>query len=209
MPESLDIKVLSPFYGDNESSSGLDVNDLSLVLNITFNDLVLLYAGDSTSKYWQKKIIPDLLDLKSFKNWAEADILIVSHHGSYNFFGSKREEVRDAKEEPVNYEALNRIKPKELIISAKSRFPLNGDSSGDLPPHYAAWKWYHKWFVDNREVKDTDKHPDEFKYTSDGNVRLEYNFIKKEWIWNNGWDHNQVTNSKSHSKISRPETKFG
>ncbi len=34
-----------------------------------------------------------------------------------------------------------------------------------------------------------DKHSEQFKFTSEGNVRLEYN--GKNWNWIKNWDHNK------------------
>lgn len=206
-PESLSIRVLSPFAGDNEDTPGYDHNCLSLVMNVQYGDISKLYTGDSSSKYWQDKIIPQLLNHKMYKDWAEADIVIASHHGSYTFFGCDRDEVCNC-EKPDNYEALERITPNELILSACTRFPTGRDANGDQPPHYAAYKWYHKWFRDNRGVSDDDKHPDQFKYTADGNVRLEYNEVTRCWEWNNDWDHNVKQILPSAASV-RPESKFG
>jgi len=179
-PDNLNIKVLSPFKEDNEDGDYTH-NDLSLICKLELNEMTTLYTGDAPSKYWQDKIIPDLLNQAYYKEWAQSNILIAGHHGSYDFFGEDRESVRDSDEEPDNYEALNSILPSELIISAVNKFPTNGDSSGDQPPHYAAWKWYHKWFRDNREVDDEENHPVQFKYTVDGNISIEY--IDNKWCW--------------------------
>ncbi len=186
-PVNFDVKVISPFEGDDEDSD-YNHNDLSLIINFEIEGKTMLYSGDTSSTYWQDKIIPDLLDDEDYEDWVKAEVLEVGHHGSYDFFGENRDEVREGGE-PDNYEALDRIGPDNLIISAASKFPTNGDSSGDQPPHYAAWKWYHKWFRDNHGVKEKDKHPDQFKYTSEGNVRLEYD--DKKWKWVNNWDHNK------------------
>lgn len=202
-PDNFEINVLSPFEGDNENSS-YDHNDLSLVLNILFEDQQTLFAADSSSKYWQDKIIPELLDVKGYRNCAKAQDLIASHHGSYTFFGKDRDEVREAEDGPDNYGALDKINPAKLIISAKDKFPLNGDSSGELPPHYAARKWYHKWFVENRGVKEDEKHPDAFYYTSEGDIRFEHE--NGEWSEINDDDWKKGTNSKN--SINRPTTKF-
>ncbi len=184
LPEDFYLKVLSPSEEDDEDS-GYTHNDLSLVLKFVISDKSILYTGDSSSKYWTERIIPDLLDEDGYEDWAEAEILEVGHHGSYDFFGDNRDDVRESDDEPDNYGALDRINPSDLIISSKSKFPLNGDSSGDAPPHYAAWKWYHKWFRNNHSVKEKDKHPKEFKYTCDGHVRLEFN--GNLWVWKQNW----------------------
>lgn len=187
-PTDLRLIAISPLEGVDENSD-YNHNDLSLVFNLNFDDLEgMLFAGDSSSKYWQEEIIPEYLD--DNEGEAEAKYLVVAHHGSYSFFGEERDEVREADPHPDNYEALDKINPHELIVSAKNKFPLSGDSSGDEPPHYAAWKWYHKWFRDNREVEEDDKHPDSFHYTSEGNVRLEYK--NKKWKLDDDWDHNKA-----------------
>jgi hypothetical protein len=185
VPSNLFMKVLSPFDGDKEDGN-YNHNDLSLIINFEINGKTILYTGDVSSKYWQERIFPDLLEKEVYNDWANSDILEVGHHGSYDFFGQDREGVRDSDTEPDNYQALDKIEPADLIISAKSKFPLSGDKSGDLPPHYAAWKWYHKWFKDNHNVDKDDKHPDQFKYTSTGNVRLEYD--GSTWSWKLNWN---------------------
>lgn len=189
-PENFQVKVISPVAGDDEDSV-YGHNDLSLIIKFEIEGKTMLFTGDASSKYWQERIIPEVLDVDSYEDWAKAEILEVGHHGSYDFFGQDRASVREA-DEPDNYEALDRIEADELIISAESQFPTSRDASGDQPPHYAAWKWYHKWFRDNHGVKEYDKHPEHFKYTSDGNVRLE--FDGKHWKWIKNWDHNKEEN---------------
>lgn len=184
-PDELFLKILSPFDGD-DASSEYDHNDLCIVFNLDFHGKSLLYAADSSSKYWQNKIIPELLDDSDTKDFAESKVLIVSHHGSYTFFGENRDDVREADPEPDNYEALNRIAPDDLIISAKDKFPTSRDKSGEEPPHYSAYKWYHKWFRDNHSVLDDDKHPESFRYTSESNIRLEYR--NNQWKWIEAWE---------------------
>ncbi len=176
-PENFEVKVISPLSGDDEDSD-YNHNDLSLIINFEIEGKTMLYTGDTSSKYWHDKIIPEVLDDEDYSNWAEAEVLEVGHHGSYDFFGEDRDEVREA-DEPDNYETLDKIKPDELIISAVSKFPANGDSNGDQPPHYAAWKWYHKWFRDNHGIKGKDKHPDSWYYTSNGNIQ--YKYENNEW----------------------------
>ena len=180
-PDDFSLEVLNPFEDEDEEDR--DVNDMSLVINLEVSGLSLLFPGDTGSRVWQERIIPYLEDGND--DLAQAPILVVSHHGSYTFFGKTREEVRDADPYPDNYEALDFIEPENLVISAESRFPTSRDSSGDSPPHYAAWKWYHKWFRDNRDVAEDDKHPESFRYTSDGHVRLEYG--DDGWDWNDDW----------------------
>lgn len=171
MPSEVSLRVLSPYVKD-ENDFDWDVNDVSLVLRMTVSDLSVLWPGDSSSKIWQERIIPITLAKEDMKDWARAEVSLASHHGSYKFFGPDRDEVLNANPAPDNYEALDYIEPEILVVSAVSRFPIGGDESGDQPPHYAAWKWYHKWFRDNRGVGAEDKHPDSFKYTADGHLRL-------------------------------------
>jgi beta-lactamase superfamily II metal-dependent hydrolase len=209
MPSDFSLKVLAPFEDDNEDS-GYSHNDLSLIINFNVNDKTMLYTGDASTKYWQERIIPDLLDDEAFSDWADADVLEVGHHGSYDFFGDNRDDVRDSDDKPDNYESLDRINPDDLIISAKDRFPLNGDSSGDAPPHYAAWKWYHKWFRDNHSVKKDDKHPKQFKYTSEGNVRLELK--NNQWKWKSNWKNKSQRKNQAQNigkKMSGPGIAVG
>ncbi len=196
-PDDFEVRILSPFDGDDENSD-YDHNDLSIVMKLVFHNKTVLYAGDSSSKYWQDKIIPDLLDKTETEDYANAEVLVGSHHGSYTFFGDNRDDVREADPESDNYEALNRIGADDLIISAKDKFPASKDKSGDEPPHYAAYKWYHKWFRENKSVKEDDKHPKCFQYTSDGNIRLEYR--NDEWKWVDGWNCENDDNSNNEAR---------
>ncbi|HCC72024.1 MAG TPA: hypothetical protein DEQ09_12875, partial [Bacteroidales bacterium] len=184
-PENLSLKILSPFDCDNETSD-YSHNELSVILNVEVSGLRVLYTSDASSKYWQTRIVPELLQDEHFSHWAKSDILEVGHHGSYDFFGEDRDTVRESSDYPDNYEALSYISPNDIIVSAESRFPINGDCSGDSPPHYAAWKWYHRWFRDNRGINEDDKHPNCFKYTSDGSIKIEYSGFT--WTWDNNWD---------------------
>eukprot|EP01029_Cantina_marsupialis_P024138 TRINITY_DN6137_c0_g4_i1.p1 TRINITY_DN6137_c0_g4~~TRINITY_DN6137_c0_g4_i1.p1 ORF type:complete len:371 (+),score=58.71 TRINITY_DN6137_c0_g4_i1:589-1701(+) len=195
-PSDLTLKTISPIEGQDENSD-YNHNDLSLVFNLNFDDLEgMLFTGDSSSKYWQDEIIPEYLG--DNEGDAEAKYLVAAHHGSYSFFGKDRDEVREADPSPDNYEALDKIQSHELILSAEAKFPLDGDSPREDPPHYAAWKWYHKWFRENRNIKEDDKHPDCFHYTSEGNVRLEYK--NKKWKWIKDWDHNEKDKKASEAK---------
>jgi beta-lactamase superfamily II metal-dependent hydrolase len=185
-PSGLLVRVLSPYVKDQDDM-GWDVNDISLVLNITVEGLSILFPGDSTSCIWQERIIPHTLSDDAKKDWARAHILPAAHHGSWSFFGSTRDAVRDADPLPENYSALDYIAPEFLVISSDSRFPTSQDCSGDRPPHYAAWKWYHKWFRDNRSVGENDLHPRRWKYSAQGHIRLElaetgeWQFIE-DWV---------------------------
>ncbi len=170
---------------DQEKQEDVDVNETGLVLRVNVSDLTLLLPGDSGCESWQERIIPNTLEKDGSRDWAQAQILVVSHHGSFGFFGGDREEVRDADPQPDNYEALDYIDPQELVISAVSRLPTKGDACGDDPPHYAAWKWYHKWFRDNHNVGEDDKHPSQFHYTADGHLRLEHG--DDGWTWIDDW----------------------
>jgi beta-lactamase superfamily II metal-dependent hydrolase len=195
-PEDLNLLQLSPFEGDDETTD-YDVNDLSLVFRLDFENLNgMLFCGDSSSKYWQDKVIPEYLQDNS--EAAESEHCVVSHHGSYSFFGKDREKVRDADPEPDNYEALDYIEPDELIISAEMEFPTR-DKKRDNPPHYAAYKWYHKWFRDNRDVSENDQHPDNWHYTSNGNIQ--YKYENNEWsIVNNYVDEELEEAEESSAK---------
>lgn len=200
-PGDMLFDVLSPVEGDDEDSE-YDVNDVSLVFRLDFDNLEgMLFAGDSSSKYWQEKILPNLED-----DSAKSKYLLVAHHGSFTFFGDNRDDVRNADPEPDNYEALDEIEPKELIISANSKFPTNGDSSGDQPPHYAAYKWYHKWFRDNRGVKDKkdEPHPNSWHYTSDVNICIEES--NNNWVVDKSWTL-EKERSKSAKKLGHQHKK--
>ncbi len=183
-PDGFSMKVLSPYIKD-EGDTDWDVNDVSLVLNLEVMDLNILFPGDSSAKTWQERIIPYTLSKDEMEDWAEADFLIASHHGSYSFFGENREDVLNADPYPDNYEALGYVEPDFLLVLAEKRFPTSLDKSGARPPHYSAYKWYHKWFRENRDVDEEDKHPDEFKYTADGHIRLEHG--DDGWDWVDDW----------------------
>lgn len=172
-PDGFAMRVLSPYIKD-EGDTDWDVNDVSLVLNLEIEGLSILFPGDSSAKTWQERIIPYTLSKDGMRDWAEADFLIASHHGSYSFFGENRDEVREADPYPDNYEALDHVEPEHLLVLAEKRFPTSRDESGQQPPHYSAYKWYHKWFRDNRGVSEDDEHPEQFKYTADGHIRLEH-----------------------------------
>ena len=183
VPYQFCLKVLSPYFKDDETGE-FDINDLSLVMNIEISGLSTLFNGDSGCRIWQDRIFPFTLRHPEREDWARAAISVASHHGSYTFFGENRDEVCDADPYPENYEALNYTHFESLIISASDRFPTTRDSSGDSPPHYAAWKWYHNWVQDNRNVDPVDKHPDRFRYTADGPIRLEFD---GDWHWIEDW----------------------
>ena len=184
LPKNVALHVLNPHKAEDDEADW-DVNDLSLVFRLEVSGLKVLFTGDSSSEIWQDSIIPNVLKKKGKESWADSDLLVVSHHGSASFFGKSREEVRDADPQPDNYEALDKIKPAELLISATTKFPTSGDSSGDHPPHYAAYKWYHKWFQDNRKVKEDTAHPPVFRYAASGHRRLEH--ASGKWSWKTGW----------------------
>lgn len=185
-PTDVAVRVLSPYQKDKDEEDW-DVNDLSLVVQLEISGLTLLFTGDVSSAYWLDRIKKHITDQPSYAPWATSTILVTSHHGSYTFFGSNRDDVREADPHPDNYPALTAISPWFLVVSAKEKFPVSGDSDGDLPPHYAAWKWYHMWFQANRKVKADDNHPLEFKYTVDGHLRLEYDETKQQWEWIPDW----------------------
>lgn len=194
-PEDLVFNVISSIAGDTVDD-GYNVNDLSLVFLFDMDQLGgILFTGDSTSKYWKERLMPNLEE-----NEVNSKYLVVSHHGSYTFFGSDRHEVRNADPYPDNYQSMNEIKPEELIISAFSKFPTSRDASGDLPPHYAAYKWYHKWFEENRDVKDKkeEPHPKSWHYTSEGNICIEWDECK--WIVDDDWQVEKAQ-TKSAKKI--------
>jgi hypothetical protein len=184
-PFDLSLKVISPFKEDS-GKEDYDHNDLSLVFKLELGGMDILFTADVSSRYWQDRIVPDLLDDLFYEGWAKSQMLVASHHGSYDFFGLDRESVRDSDEYPENYEVLNKIFPTNLILSATTRFPINGDSSCDEPPHYAAWKWYHIWFRENRNVDEKDKHPKQFLYTADGNICIEY--VENSWTLNTSYE---------------------
>lgn len=184
LPPDLSLRVFHPTVEDIEDPDW-DENDCSLVIHLTVSGLTLLFAGDSSAKSWQERIIPDILDEDGQEEWARASILVASHHGSFTFFGCDRDEVRDADPAPDNYEALDYIHPSWLVISSEEEFPTR-DNSGDQPPHYAAYKWYHQWFREHQGVSANDTHPKRFKYTARGPVRLERG-DEGTWRWITDW----------------------
>jgi len=210
IPEQLSLHVLSPYLKDDETGD-LDINNLCLVLNIEVSGLKVLFPGDSGSPVWQDRIFPHTLHSDDKSEWAKSDILLVSHHGSWKFFGrTTREDVLDADPTPENYEALDYIKFNDLVVSASSRFPTARDQSGDLPPHYAAWKWYHHWARKNLSVSEDDKHPDCFRYTANGHLRLEYGDNGWEWVtdWSPDDDGNGSGAGGTESGTQRKSTGF-
>jgi|GEM_PF-4733530 len=184
-PGDLSLRVLNPYLKD-DGTEEWTVNDMCLVINLTISGLSVLFAADSSAAIWQERIFPHTLNDEDKRDWAKANILVASHHGSYTFFGEEREYVLKANPAPANYAALDAIEPDELVISAESRFPTSSDASGDYPPHYAAWKWYHLWFRENRAVAEDDLHPSQFKYTCDGYLRLEL-AEDDAWEWVDDW----------------------
>jgi len=199
VPQNLSLHVLSPYLKDDEEGE-FDINDMCLVLNLEISGLRVLFPGDSGSAIWSDRIFAHTLDSDDKSDWGQADVLVASHHGSYKFFGSDREEVLNADPEPENYQALDSIGFSDLVVSSASRFPTSGDESGDDPPHYAAWKWYHKWVQDNRGVGEDDKHPSCFKYTADGHLRLEYG--DEGWVWRTDWSPDDDGGSSDDSAPS-------
>ena len=183
-PDGFSMKVLSPYYKD-KGDKDWQVNDVSLVLNMEILGLNVLHPGDSSAKTWQERIIPYTLRRRGMGDWARAEILIASHHGSYSFFGENRDAVREANPHPDNYGALDYVGAGHLLVPAEKRFPTSRDKSGQEPPHYSAYKWYHRWFRDNRGVPESDPHPERFKYTAEGHVRLERG--GDGWRWRDDW----------------------
>lgn len=167
-PENFAFDVVNPTKETVGKKEKL-TNDHSIVLRLRFSGRAFLFAGDAESGSWQDSILKNAL----WKTRVQSCVAFISHHGSYTFFGPNRDEVRDANPHPVNYSAMDAIQPFNLIVSACDRFPAK-DSSGDQPPHYAAYKWYKQWFVDNREVAFSVEHPDDWKYTFEGDVYLEH-----------------------------------
>lgn len=184
LPDDLTLRVLSPYRKDDETDEW-DVNDMCVVMNLTVSGLSILFAADSTAGIWQERIFAHTLDDPDKQDWARADVLVASHHGSYTFFGADRDAVRTADPAPENYAALDAIQAEWLVISADAQFPTSRDAAGAYPPHYAAWKWYHRWFRDHRDVAADDLHPEQFKYTCNGHVRLA--LADDQWEWVNDW----------------------
>lgn len=167
-PPEFRVRVLSPYRKDEEKPEN-DINHMSLVLNVEVSGYSFLFPGDSYDKVWTERIIPYMLKKDEYESWASADVLLASHHGSHTFFDSDREQCL---EDPRNSEALGYIEPRWLVLSAETRFPISRDKSGDNPPHYAAYKWYKKDFVDRELAEEGEDHPDVFLYTVDGHIKF-------------------------------------
>jgi beta-lactamase superfamily II metal-dependent hydrolase len=182
-PDGFAMKVLSPYRKD-KGDEDWQVNDVSLVLNIQVYGLSILHPGDSSAKTWRERVIPYTLKKQGMTDWAKADCLIASHHGSYTFFGEDHEAVLNANPYPYNYDALHYVDPDVLLVLAKEHFPEN-DEKGGLPPHYAAYKWYRTWFRENRGESEDNDYAGRFKYTADGHIRLERG--DDGWGFNDGW----------------------
>jgi hypothetical protein len=168
-PGDFAFEVLNPSKAEIDKKEKL-TNDHSLVMRLRISGLPLLLAGDAESGAWQNFILPNA----RLKSWAQSSILIVSHHGSFSFFGPNRDEVREADPHPLNYSALDAVAAHNLIVSARERFPTHSDPKKEPPPHYAAYKWYKKWFVENRGASEQIEHPTAWKYTSDADVYIEF-----------------------------------
>ena len=184
LPKSIRFLCLNPFKTNSGDEENWDTNDQSLVINLQIDGIKVLFTGDTGKKSWQEQIIP-FLEQNTPEKLAKTDILVCSHHGSYSFFGEDRQDVLNANPCPDNYGALDHIGSSVIVISAGSKFPLDGDSKQEQPPHYAAYKWYKKWFVDNQNVKNCVDHPDEFKYTCDGHLLLK--LTNGQWYWTDDW----------------------
>lgn len=168
-PQDFAFDVLNPVKAEIQKKEKL-TNDHSIVMRVRVSGLHVLLAADAESAAWQNSILQDP-DLKSR---AASSVLVVSHHGSFSFFGPNRDEVREADPHPINYPALDAVQPHNLIVSACDQFPTKSDPKREPPPHYAAYKWYKKWFEDNRDAPAAVEHPPAWKYTSGGDVYLEF-----------------------------------
>ena len=168
-PEAFWVRVLSPYKKDEEDPDK-DINDMSIVMNVTVSDYRFLYPGDSSDDTWCARIIPYMLKKDEYKDWAFAEVLLASHHGSHSFFDKDREQCL---KKPNNSDAMSYIQHDYLVVSSQEKLPLSKDGSGEDPPHYAAYKWYKKDMVDRKLANDSDKHPKRFLYTCDGNILFE------------------------------------
>ncbi|MCK4374687.1 MAG: MBL fold metallo-hydrolase [Candidatus Brocadiae bacterium] len=180
-PAEFRVRVLSPYRKDEQQPEN-DINHMSLVLNVEVSGHSFLYAGDSYDRVWTERIIPYMLEKNEYEDWASADVLLASHHGSHTFFDSDREQCL---KDPKNSEALGYIEPRWLAVSAATRFPASRDKSGDDPPHYAAYKWYKQHFVDRDLAEEDDEHPDAFLYTADGHIK--FSLTDGDWEVDRDW----------------------
>jgi beta-lactamase superfamily II metal-dependent hydrolase len=174
------LRVLSPYIKD-EGEEEFDINDMSLVPNVEVSGMRWLFAGDGGARIWLERINTHLLAKNDYRDWAKADNLIAAHHGSHTFFDKDREAARD---NPSNYVSLKeKILPNRILVSSNAHFPMK-DEPQQLPPHYAAYKWYKQYLVDKKLCKEGEEHP--FLYTCDGSIRFELRDGKWEIV--EGWE---------------------
>lgn len=182
LTDDITMCVLNPVIDDSDLEG--NEHSIACVLELP-KQLKVLLPGDTGCETWIDRILPWAKDNKK-EAWLNANLVVVSHHGSHGFLGRSRDDVLKADPHPENYVTLDAINAANLVLSACSRFPLNGDESGDQPPHYAAYKWYHKWWRDTHGVDEDDAHAEKhWRHTSDGHVRLELE--GDEWKWNDSW----------------------
>jgi competence protein ComEC len=97
-------------------------------IKLTFNDLSVLFAGDSNKEAWEfittyKPFTDEIL---------KADVLHASHHGSRTFF-----KTSDTDEEPLE-DGIRRVAPEYLVISVPKESPHGH-------PHDDAMEIYEKY----------------------------------------------------------------
>ena len=125
-------KVINPQTSDNEICNGVtiqymngvykdknyDINDSSLVVKFGYCNRSILFAGDTSFKPWEDKI------LQCYGNSVHCSLLVASHHGSKSFF-------MDSSNLEVPYtEHIKRIKPGMTLISV-------GPNQWNLPDNCA------------------------------------------------------------------------
>ena len=133
---------------ENGDDSNHDVHYNCLVLNMSYGESSVLFAGDSDYKSWQERVM-------KFKSLVGADYLHASHHGSRSFFMEK-------KGDDPYLEGLKSVDPSVVIVSclSKEESEDQGSEDQDWPPHDDALELY-------------EENSDEVLLTSDGNIIYE------------------------------------
>ena len=203
LAEGITLRVLNPVVKDDN----VEANEHSIACVLELPEgLKVLLPGDTGCEAWVDKIIP-WAEKNKKTDWLKAHLIVASHHGSHGFFGRDRDLVFNADPHPENYPVLHTIDAQSLVLSACARFPLNGDESGDQPPHYAAYKWYHQWWRETHDVDEDDAHAeDHWRHTADGHCRLELE--GREWKWNDSWAPPEKGFKHSGGKTTRPRSEY-
>lgn len=102
-------------------------NDQSIVMKLEYGDSSVLFAGDTSFRPWQEKILPFYSDEK-----LSASILLGSHHGSLTFF----DDPGDDQHYYISH--IKKIRPALTLISVGSNaFDLPDDKALELYEKYS------------------------------------------------------------------------